>query len=399
MLDFTSALYLGLKHPSRSLRPWQQFTTGVPAALAEPVEARQIALALAGMMDCEAATLATSTLHLAWDFFGLLAEKPITIFMDAETYPITRWGVQRAAMRGAAVRVFPHHDAAALGRELAAAPPGRAPVIVTDGFCPGCGRVAPLGEYLALARRRGGLLVADDTQALGILGHTPSARMPYGGGGGGSLRWSGISGPEILVFSSLAKGFGVPLAVLAGSGAWIRKFKENSLTRVHCSPPSTAVLRAAEQALLCNRRDGDPRRGRLLELVRRFRRRARAADLAIGRGQFPVQTIRSAPGMPAPALHQRLAERGLRAVLHRGENDSPRLSFLITSDHTSAEIDTAVSLIAAAARTPTTTCQPFPSGLTPSVRFPERTHAISNKPRATFTPNPKETHHEESIHP
>ena len=82
------------------------------------------------------------------------------------------------------------------------------------------------------------LLVADDTQALGILGHSPDARMPYGHGGGGSLRWSGIGGPEALVFASLAKGFGVPIAVLAGSRARIREFEEKSLTRVHCSPPS-----------------------------------------------------------------------------------------------------------------------------------------------------------------
>ena len=34
MLDFTRALYLGLQHPSGSLRPWAKFTTGVPSALA-----------------------------------------------------------------------------------------------------------------------------------------------------------------------------------------------------------------------------------------------------------------------------------------------------------------------------------------------------------------------------
>ena len=145
MLDFTSALYLGLQNPSRSLRPWRQLTTGAPAALIEPAEARAISQALAELQGCEAATLATSTLHLAWDLFSLLAEKSITIFMDAGAYPISRWSAQRAVMRGAAVRIFPHHDAAALARALAAAPCGRMPVIVTDGFCPNCGRVAPLG--------------------------------------------------------------------------------------------------------------------------------------------------------------------------------------------------------------------------------------------------------------
>lgn len=347
MLDFTSALYLDLQHPSGSLRPWRQLTTGAPAALVEPAEAHQISDALAGLQGCEAATLATSTLHLTWDLFGLLTEKPVTIFMDAGAYPITRWGVQRAAMSGASVRMFAHHDLAALKRGLAARKPNRTPVIVTDGFCPSCGRVAPLPDYLALARSADGLLVADDTQALGILGHSPSARMPYGFDGGGSLRWSGISGPETLVFSSLAKGFGAPLAVLAGSGAWIRKFRERSLTRVHCSPPSVAALRAAERALICNRRDGEARRARLLELLLRFRRGLRAIGMAPGRGLFPVQTIRSAPGLPAPELHDRLAERGIRTVLHAGLKGQPRISFLFTSRHTRAQIDTALSAIAA----------------------------------------------------
>ena len=346
MPDFTSALYLGLQHPSRSLRSWSQLTTGAPAALVEPSEVREIGRSLAELQGCEAVTLAPSTLHLAWDLFDLLARTQITLFMDAGAYPISRWGAERAAMRGALVRTFPHHEAAALGRALSAAPPGRMPVIVTDGFCPSCGRVAPLADYLALARRRGGMLVADDTQALGVLGHTPSAWMPYGHGGGGSLRWSDLHAPEALVFSSLAKGFAVPVAVLAGSRQWIRKYAEKSLTRMHCSPPSIAILRAAERSVACNRQDGDARRGKLLGLVDRFRRGLSAAGVAMGRGLFPVQTIRSAQGMPASVLHRRLAERGVRAVLHRGENGFPRVSFLLTAGHTPAEIDAAVSAVA-----------------------------------------------------
>ena len=302
MPDFTSALYLGLQHPSRSLRPWHQLTTGAPAALVEPAEAREIGRSLAELQGCEAATLATSTLHLAWDLFDLLAQTPITLFMDAGAYPISRWGAQRAAMRGALVQTFPHHDAAALGRALSAAPRGRVPVIVTDGFCPSCGRVAPLADYLALAQRRGGMLVADDTQALGILGQTPSVRMPYGQGGGGSLRWSGLHAPEALVFSSLAKGFGVPIAVLAGSRAWIRRYEEKSLTRVHCSPPSVATLRAAEHAVEMNRTWGDILRHRLALLVRRFREGLRALGLSASGGLFPIQTLVLPPRVDARSL-------------------------------------------------------------------------------------------------
>lgn len=345
MLDFTSALYLGLQHSSRSLGHWRALTTGAPAALIEPMKARALAQGLAELQGCEAAILGTSTLHLAWDLFNVLAEKPIALFVDAGVYPITRWGVQRAAMRGATVSSFPHYDAVSLERTLAGVPPGRMPVIVTDGSCPRCGRVAPLSDYLTIARSRGGLLVVDDTQALGILGHSPGPRSPYGLGGGGSLRWSSSGGPEALVFSSLAKGFGAPLAVLAGNRRWIGKFEEKSLTRVHCSPPSIATLRAAERALICNHRDGEVRRARLLGSIRRFRRGLNEAGVTLGRGIFPIQMIRSARHVPAVTLHRRLAERGVRAVLNRGTGGQPRVSFLLTARHTPAEIDVATAAV------------------------------------------------------
>lgn len=60
MLDFTSALYLGLRHPSGSLWPWSQFTTGRPAALAIPASQERVAEALAELQGCERATLGPS---------------------------------------------------------------------------------------------------------------------------------------------------------------------------------------------------------------------------------------------------------------------------------------------------------------------------------------------------
>src|SRR5439155_1761385 len=77
------------------------------------------------------------------------------------------------------------------------------------------GRVAPLDAYLALVRRRGGLLLVDDTQALGVLGARRGTH-PYGTGGGGSPAWTGARGPGLVVVASLAKGFGVPVAVVSG---------------------------------------------------------------------------------------------------------------------------------------------------------------------------------------
>jgi len=350
VLDFTSSLYLGLCHPSEALRPWDRITMGRPAALGEPADARAVAGGLAALQGCERATLAPSTLHLFWDLFGMFDRRRTAIYLDAGTYPVARWGVERAAARGIPVRRFAHHDPSQL-RQLLGRDAGsrRAPLVVADGVCPACGGAAPLGEYLAAARARAGQLVIDDTQALGILGETPTPGAPYGSGGGGSLRWNRIGGSDVLVVSSLAKGFGAPLAALAGSGPAIERFEERSDTRVHSSPPSIAALRAAERALAINARRGDALRRRLWGLVRFFQALLRKAGLATKGGIFPVQTIVPTPGRDPAEQHQRLLEMGVRTVLRREHHrGGARISVLITARHEPKDLERVVAALASA---------------------------------------------------
>jgi len=341
MLDFTSALYLGLRHPTWALRPWWQLTTGRPAALQSPPGAESVAGDLARLLGCERAALGTSTLHIYWDLFEVMARERIGIYMDAGVYPIVRWGVERVAGKGVPTAGFQRHDPAALKdllhRHLK---PGFRPVVVTDGFCPATGRTAPLAEYLNLVRAHAGYLVIDDTQALGILGRDPGTNAPYGWGGGGTPVWHGIQGPELIVGSSLAKGFGVPLAVLAGSSQVIANFEALGSTRVHCSPPSAAVINAAERALAINDGQGGCLRSRLLRLVRGFRKRLCRAGFSAWGGFFPVQTLKPMPGVDAVWLHEHLLRLGISSVLHQaGQGQVPRLSFLITALHRPSQID------------------------------------------------------------
>src|SRR5262245_5072420 len=102
-LDFTSSLYLGFRHESSSLKPWSQLTTGWPSILGEPPGAEIVAHQLAKLQGCEQAILGTSTLHLFWDLFGILAGERIVIFQDDGAYASAQWGVERAAARGVPV--------------------------------------------------------------------------------------------------------------------------------------------------------------------------------------------------------------------------------------------------------------------------------------------------------
>ncbi|HEX8451996.1 MAG TPA: aminotransferase class I/II-fold pyridoxal phosphate-dependent enzyme [Longimicrobium sp.] len=337
--DFASALYLGMRHPWAALGPWDALTTGVPAVLDEPPGAERTARRLARLQGLEAAVLLPSTLHLFHDLFALLRRDACAVLVDAGAYAVGREAAARARIP---VRGFAHHDPRALRRVLGTVRgPGR-PVVLCDGICPRCGRVAPLPAYLEAVREAGGWLVVDDTQALGIVGSRPGAAAPYGGGGGGTPRWWGIEAPELVVGASLAKAFGAPLAALSGAAGLVDRFREGAAARVHSSPPSVAAVRAAARALALNRARGDALRARLAERVARLRRLLAEVGVGTRGGDFPVQTVTGLAD--SAAAQEALAARGIRAVLRAAP--APRLTLLLRADHSDDELARVAGILA-----------------------------------------------------
>ena len=345
-LDFASSLYLGLKHSSREMPAWEQLSTGKPAVLSTPPGALEVSKQLALLQNCENATVATSTLHLFWDLFGILGSRPLAVYVDAETYPIALWGVERARAGGACVYRFAHHDPGELLRLLRQKARANCfQVVVTDGFCINCGHAAPLQDYIKAVRAFDGLLVVDDTQALGIFGRRDGGDGPYGTGGGGLFPWYGLRDSRAVAISSLAKAFGVPVAALVGSTNVVRWFTEMSETQVHCSPPSAAVLNAARRALEINLRAGNELRRRLSRMVQRFRARLRAIGVSCTGGLFPVQTLNINDGA-ARHIYSTLQGVGVQPVLRHARNgEQAKLTFIITAKHRACDIDHVSHLI------------------------------------------------------
>jgi 8-amino-7-oxononanoate synthase len=343
MPDFTSALYLGLRHPAHALRPWGQLTAGVPSALREAAEARHAARRLAALIGCESAGVSPSTLHLFWDMPALLGERSV-VLLEEGTYAVGRWGAERAGATGSQVVRFPHHSPRGLQRVLLRLGPRRRALIVADGVAPGDDARGPLKAYARLAERYGAALVIDDTQTLGVLGGGPDRGQPYGYGGGGSLRHHDLPRANTLMIASLAKALGVPLAVLAGPKAEIAAFSAASQTRIHLSPPSTAALRSAHRALSINRAQGDELRARLRRRVRQFQAGATELGLAPTGDDLPVQAL---PPVPLPVLAKLRAEldrRDVVVVAQRLSTRRGRLCFLISARH--AQRDVAEALVA-----------------------------------------------------
>jgi 8-amino-7-oxononanoate synthase len=233
---------------------------------------------------------------------------------------------------------------------------GRTPWLVADGYHLGRGP-APLARYYAaLTGCPGAVLLLDDTQGFGVVGRQPMAARPLGQGGGGSLAAVGLAeaaaGPELLTITSLAKGLGVPVAVLAGRASRLRQFEQHSDTRVHTSPVSAWHAWAAAQALRLDARHGEAARLRLGRRIGQLRAALGRVGLRPGGGWFPVQKLVPTRATAALGLHQQLRQAGINTLLLTGEHRPgvPEIALCLRADHSAADLGRVAAALGQAVR-------------------------------------------------
>ncbi|MET7280725.1 aminotransferase class I/II-fold pyridoxal phosphate-dependent enzyme [Kribbella sp. NPDC005582] len=330
-VDFTSSLFLGLHHGSDSLPSWGSLTTGVPAVLGTTTSAHRIAETVAAAQGAQAGVVGRSAMHALMDVMGMFPQRRDVVAIDASAYPIARWAALRAAANGAVLRSYPHHRPDSIAAE-----PGRRLFVLTDGWCPGCNRPAPLPQLQRLAAETGGALIVDDSLAYGVLGNRMEGD-PFGDGAGTSA-WFGLDPAGIVWVASLAKAYGAPLAMTTGDRTPIGRLAVEGGHRVHSSPPSAADLAAATMALR------DPagnraRRSRLRANVLRLRDHLAELDLAVNGLPFPVVSIR----VPAPTATRwwtHLRSHGIHAVLQPSRcRGGLMLTVLVRTDHSYGDLD------------------------------------------------------------
>jgi len=339
MPDFTSSLYLGMKHSSTELAGWSQLTTGVPAALYETAQCKYVGNYLAGMQSCEKGIVAPSTLHLYLDLFDFLSKQKIVAFVDDKIYPVSRYGIEKLIVKGIPVYTFKHLDAGNLYELITTKVKGFAtPVVFTDGFCTQCGKPAPLKEYCSIVAPFKGRIIIDDTQAFGILGKGKDAFI-YGYGGGGILQWLNIANANIITVVSLAKAFGVPMAVISGSAKFISALERNSKIRESSSPVSFADLSAVNNVIILNNTCGDYRRRKLLRNILLIKNELMRYGIQLIGGLFPIQSIAGLDYYETIHLFNRLDNNQFKTVLTKNHKDQkPAISFVINCNHSSKEI-------------------------------------------------------------
>jgi glycine C-acetyltransferase len=207
---------------------------------------------------------------------------------------------------------------------------------------------APLAEIDAIARKHDPafpenvIVVVDDSHGVGAFGAT----------GRGTEERTGAAA-DILV-ATLGKAFGVNGGYVAASRAVVEYLRETSPLYVYSNPISPGEAAAAAKSVaLVDSPAGRDLLKRLAETARRFRdglTRLRFETIA---GDHPIVPLVLRDSPRTAALVRRLREYGVLAtgltfpVVPRG---SEEIRFQICADHTPADIDGVLSILAEYAR-------------------------------------------------
>lgn len=251
-----------------------------------------------------------------------------------------------ALARPAEKHIYKHLDMGGLERALEAAAKSCArAIVVTDGIFSMRGDHAPLDRILALARAydarfsENAVVVVDDSHGVGAFGAT----------GRGTEEFTGAPPADLLV-GTLGKAFGVNGGYVAADETIVRYLRETSPFYIYSNPITPAEAAAAHRAVdLVDSAAGK----NLLVHLRAMTARFKAGLIRLGfetlPGEHPVvpllvrDTARTA-ALVAHLRRNRILATGLNfPVVPKGDEE---IRFQISADHTPADIDAALDVLA-----------------------------------------------------
>lgn len=247
-----------------------------------------------------------------------------------------------ALLSRATLERYPHRDAAAAERALAAA--GGA-LLVTDGVFSMDGDLAPLPQLAAAARAHESWLIVDDAHGFGVLGTH----------GGGVLEHFGLGADDVPVLvGTLGKACGSFGAFVAGDADLIDWLLQRARTYIYTTALPEPVAAATRAALGVIRAEPS-RRARLRELTQRFRTAALAVGLPLLDSETAIQPVLVGDARRCVEISAALRTAGLWVTAIRPPTvpqGSARLRVTLSAAHADADVDALVSALTRAFAAP-----------------------------------------------
>jgi glycine C-acetyltransferase len=250
--------------------------------------------------------------------------------------------IDGARLSRAAIKVFPHGDAAAARAIVAALPRGQKTLIISDGVFSMDGDLGALPALCDVAEEFGCLMMVDDAHASGVFGQH----------GRGTVDHFGLHGRVDIQVGTLSKAIGALGGYVAGSRSLIEFLHHKARPFLFSTshPPSvTATCLAALDVL-----ESDPGLiERLWENTRFFKAGLSALGLDTGRSESPITPVIVGDAALAMKLSDRLFELGVFAqgigfptVAH----GRARIRTIVTATHTRDDLSLALDAFAKASR-------------------------------------------------
>lgn len=254
--------------------------------------------------------------------------------------------------------VYAHCDVAQVEDQLrrAADAGARRAIVATDGVFSMRGDVAPLREIVACAERldarfpENALVLVDDSHGVGALGAT----------GRGSEEEAGAR-VDVLV-GTLGKAFGASGGYVVGDAALVEYLREVAPFYVYSNPITPGEAAAATRAIeLLDSEVGRSLLAHLRAMTARFERGLVALGYETIPGPHPVvplllrDTERTASLVAHLRAHGVLATGLAYPVVPRGQEE---IRFQLSADHTEADVDEVLDVLARAHLTSGTSPSP-----------------------------------------
>jgi glycine C-acetyltransferase len=242
----------------------------------------------------------------------------------------------------AAIKVFPHKDAAAARTILQGLPAGQRKLLITDGVFSMDGDLGALPALCDLAEEFGCIMMVDDAHASGV----------FGKNGRGTVDHFGMHGRVDIQVGTLSKAMGALGGYVAGSKALIEFLYHRARPFLFSTshPPSVVATCIAALDVL----EHDPAIiERLWDNTRFFKAGLKALGFNTGLSESPITPVIAGEGSRAMKLSDRLFEEGVFAqgiAFPTVARDKARVRTIVTATHTRAELQFALDKFAKVGR-------------------------------------------------
>ena len=335
MLSFCSNDYLGLaSHPAlaaaaATATARDGFGASASRLVAGDLPAhRALEAALAAFLDRPAALVFPSGYQTNIGALTALAGRDDLIVSDALNHASLVDGCRLSRAR---VAIYPHADARAAGRLLAAGTQFRRRILVTESLFSMDGDAAPLGPLADAAAATDSILVVDEAHAFGVLGP-----------GGRGLSAAARVVPDVLI-GTLGKAAGTAGGFVAGAAPLRDLLVNRARTFIFTTalPPPVAAAAAAAVELIAGA-EGEHRRARLAEHQRSLGQALVQRGLLPRPPDGPIVPVHLGSEARALAVAQALAARGFFVPAIRPPTVPPgssRLRITLSAAHQPGEVD------------------------------------------------------------